>query len=366
MKKLLALTLIAICSMNFTTKLQADDNVGEILLGVGQFIENSRRNKQRIQYQPGFGQPPHGHQHPSRTAFLPRTFIFGARTHTGALAIQLKEHANAMCLEAYSNYRHNRAFKAIYADMYEILTEAKHLIHLTNNRHKDIHDKDHIASDLYEIDQLFHRVENGVKGWTSNRRYHNNLPARMESVEDTIHHLMEDYGVKSKIGIGNGNVPVPIPGNQPSNGYGARLHVIKLAMKLNRQSANMCRVAHGHYKRNPAFRAIYRDMYKLMKESQHILELANNNVNDDHIAADLNDIDQLFHKIENGTKQWRSDNSFHADLPQALEDVEETIHHLMEDFGVKSKIGGGNVPVPVPGNVPLPAGSGNNVPLLSP
>ncbi len=355
MKYLLTLLLATACSISFTTKIQADDNndnVGEILFGVGQFIENSRRNERRFQYQPGFGQHPHGHH--SRTVLLPKTFVFGARSHTGALAIQLKEHANLMCVEAYAHYRHNRAFKEIYNDMYEILTEAKHIIHLTNNRRNNVHENDHIATDLHQIDQLFHRVEGGIRGWTSSSRRHNSIHQLAENTEESIHHLMKDYGVKSK--IGNGNAPVPIPGNGPSNGYGARLHVKRLAMQLNRKSANMCRIAHGHYRNNAAFRAVYKDMYEVMKEAQHILELANNNVNSDHIATDLNDVDQLFHKIKNGTSRWRSDNSFHDDLPQAMKSVEESIHHLMEDYGVKSKIGGGNVPVPEPGNVPVPGG----------
>lgn len=359
MKNLLLVAAATACSFNFNTAANAADfsvNVGKVLNGVNSYIEYSSRYDNR-------GPRDYRYKFPNRTVELPATFVFGARTHTGALAIQLREQANSMCLEAYHNYRNNPAFTEIYRDMYKILTDAEHIIDLTNDYHQDHHDVDHIASDLYEIDQLFHKVESGVKYWRANNPYHAHLPEKMEAVEDTIHHLMEDYGVKSK--IGNGNVPVPFPGNNVPDGFGARLHIRKLAMELNRQSANMCLVAHGHYRNNPAFREIYQDMYKLMKDSQHILELANVSFDDDHIAADLNEIDQLFHKIESGTQNWRSNNPYHADLPEAMEAVEDTIHHLMEDYGIKSQVGNQPVPIPYNNNVPQPFGNQNS-PLIVP
>ncbi len=364
MKYLLTLSLVTISSMNFTTELLAYDpnpNVGGILHEIDDIINNSRRNTRRNRNFPRSGLTPH-----SRTTILPRTYVFGARTSTGALAIQLKNQANLMSIDAYSHYRHNPSFNQIYRAMYKILTDAKHIMLLANDHSRSANRVADITADLYEIDQLFHKVEAGVHNWTSNEHFNNTLPARVNAVKNAIHHLMEDYGIKSKFEHGNipvpnlGNVPHPNNGNvplpNPGNGYGARLHVKRLAMELNRRSANMCRIAHGHYRNNAAFRAVYKDMYEVMKEAQHILELANNNVNSDHIATDLNDVDQLFHKIKNGTSRWRPDNSFHDDLPQAMKSVKKTIHHLMEDYGVKSKIGGGNVPVPEPGNVPVPGG----------
>ncbi|MBT6497644.1 MAG: hypothetical protein HOL01_24290 [Planctomycetaceae bacterium] len=146
---------------------------------------------------------------------------FAARRHMDVLADRLWKDANTVCWEMYRHYSHNREFRETYREMYRVMKDAQHIHDLVHEgAHYGRHDVDHIASDLHEIDKLFHHIEDDIRGWSSSYRGHSAhygsghhdyghavhgdgygdaLTRKMRYVEQTLHHLMADYGVKSQL-----------------------------------------------------------------------------------------------------------------------------------------------------------------------
>ena len=137
-------------------------------------------------------------------------YTFGARRHVDTLADRLWREANAICWEMHDNYQHERSFRETYREMYNLLQDARHIHDLAHDdAHHGTDNEDHIAEDLHDMDQLFHHVEEDIRHWSSRNRYHSHdLAYRMERLETTLHHLMKDYGVRSKL-------PAPKPPGSP-------------------------------------------------------------------------------------------------------------------------------------------------------
>ena len=151
---------------------------------------------------------------------------FAARRHLDVLADRLFKDANEVCWEMYRHYDHNRGFRDTYREMYRVLKDAEHIHDLVHEAaHNGRHDEDHIASDLHEIDKLFHHIEDDIRNWSSSDRGHRDfghdvhgseyghgLTRKMRFVEQTLHHLMSDYGVKTKLAPPAREATPPAPG----------------------------------------------------------------------------------------------------------------------------------------------------------
>ena len=141
---------------------------------------------------------------------------FAARRHMDVLADRLRKDANEVCWEMYRHYGHNRGFRETYREMYRALKDVQHIHDLVHEgAHHGRHDMDHIASDLHEIDRLFHHIEGDIRGWSYSYRGHyghhdyghavhgrdfgDELTRKMRYFEQTLHHLMADYGVRSQL-----------------------------------------------------------------------------------------------------------------------------------------------------------------------
>jgi hypothetical protein len=155
------------------------------------------------------------------------TYTFGGRRHVDQLAAQLVRQANDVCLEMYYNHRHNPGHRETYREMYQVLQDAKHIHELVHdNYHRTRHNQDdHIARDLLEMDGLVHHIEEDIAHWTpahshrgrglgSHAAVHGqgqNLQRLLGQFGETLHHLMDDYGVRSQIPRG-GEAPPPDAG----------------------------------------------------------------------------------------------------------------------------------------------------------
>jgi len=133
---------------------------------------------------------------------------FGSRAHLDNYADLLQKQANSVAWDMYRNYQGNPGFEETYKEVYELLDATKHvhaLIHDATYVH-GVHDVDHIAQDLHQMDQLFHHIEDDIANWVPTHasyhfaRAHGDLHSRVEAMEETLHHLMEDYGVNSNLG----------------------------------------------------------------------------------------------------------------------------------------------------------------------
>ena len=138
---------------------------------------------------------------------------FGARRHLDTLADRLRREANTVCWEMYHNYQHEREYKTTYREMYDILEDAHHIHDLVHDdARRGTNNEDHVVEDLHNLDRLFHHVEEDIERWTSRNRYHrHDLSEKMERLEVTLHHLMEDYGVRSKRPAPKPNGPTKPP-----------------------------------------------------------------------------------------------------------------------------------------------------------
>ncbi len=124
----------------------------------------------------------------------PVTVEFGSFSHVDELATRLESGVNDLCLDLHWNYSHNSGFRETYREAYEILELAR-FIHAAEHRH----DRDAIAVRLKGLDDQFHHIQDDVRGWS--RHHHRQVGdlgilTKMDLLESTIHHLMNDVGAR--------------------------------------------------------------------------------------------------------------------------------------------------------------------------
>jgi hypothetical protein len=157
----------------------------------------------------------------THVAARPIAIEFGGYAHIDDLSARLERLANQLCLDLHYNYRHNADFDHVYREAYQVLAAAKY-IHAKEHQG----DRAEVARRLDEVDGLFHHVQEQVAGWS--RRNHRQIgrsgvQTKLNIVEATLHHLMNDVGVKGAHGVPTASaseeaapvpaaVPLPPPG----------------------------------------------------------------------------------------------------------------------------------------------------------
>jgi hypothetical protein len=131
----------------------------------------------------------------------------------------------------YYNYQFNPGFPEIYATCYEF-----------RNLSYSIHDMEHtgehveMSAAINEMDSLFHSLEHDIMSWRRTPRLQigqGDIHYKMEMLEDMMHHLMNDAGIRSQYIIdqtapppgglpGLGTPPLPETGGGPMAGTGRR------------------------------------------------------------------------------------------------------------------------------------------------
>jgi hypothetical protein len=142
----------------------------------------------------------------AHVAGRPVVIEFGSYSHIDDLAGRLERLASDLCLELHYNYRHNRGFNATYREAYQIFVTAQY-IH--DKEHQG--DRDEVARRVDELDGLFHHVQDDIRGWSrrSVRQIgRSGARAKLQAIEATLHHLMNDVGVRGAHG-GRRTVPAP-------------------------------------------------------------------------------------------------------------------------------------------------------------
>ncbi|HIK91171.1 MAG TPA: hypothetical protein EYG03_04155 [Planctomycetes bacterium] len=141
----------------------------------------------------------------SRTAQRAVAVNFGSFSHVEDLASRLEELTNEFCLVLHYNYSHNHGFRETYAEGYQLMLVAK-FIHDAEHAN----DRDAIRSKLNGMDELFHHVQDDVRGWSRHHRRQIGqlgILSKMDMIESTLHHLMNDVGVHA-----TGGEQAPPPG----------------------------------------------------------------------------------------------------------------------------------------------------------
>ena len=129
----------------------------------------------------------------------PQLIRYGSFSHVDDLAARLELLTQELCLDLHYNYRHNPGFRETYREVYEIYQLARYIHAEEHHGHRS-----EIARKLGGLDELFHHVQDDVRGW--HRHHHRQigtlgLAAKMERIESTIHHLMHDVGVEFTAGL---------------------------------------------------------------------------------------------------------------------------------------------------------------------
>lgn len=131
-----------------------------------------------------------------------------------------------------------------------------------------------------------------------------------------------------------------------ANDWGKRFQTERLAAELYRQSNAICWEMIRYYKHNDKYNENYREMYEIREAAKRIHDMVTDGYHrrrfsrEDRIEAELKVMDNLFHHIDWDVRRWRSsrrDSSRGADLIAQMDEVERTLHRLMDDYGVDSK-----------------------------
>lgn len=135
------------------------------------------------------------------------SYEYGKRAHVERIANHLAGQANALCWNAHRNYGGNRDFRVTYKEMYNLITGATHITKLIKERyHSTHHESDHIVRDLHAMDKLIDHLRSDVRYWVRNEAAgdptasaprpgeNESILVQLARLEDTLHHLMRDYG----------------------------------------------------------------------------------------------------------------------------------------------------------------------------
>lgn len=146
------------------------------------------------------------------TSYQPQQVSFGGFSHVDDLASRLETLSNEFCLDLHYNYSHNRGFQETYREAYQVLDVAKY-IHSAEHQN----DRRAIQEQLDGLDRLFHHIQGDVRGWS--RHHHRQVGqlgilSKMDLIESTLHHLMNDVGVRPTPVTGSEQAPPPTGGTE--------------------------------------------------------------------------------------------------------------------------------------------------------
>ena len=120
--------------------------------------------------------------------------------------------------------------------------------------------------------------------------------------------------------------------------FGAYSHVDQLANRVMRDANAVCWEMYRNYSYEPGYRQAYREAYEMLKTAEYIHELVHHGGRRSRVAHEIEELDKLFHDIEQGTRSWQRPRyrDYHGGgLDEKMEILEANLHHLMDDAGYK-------------------------------
>jgi hypothetical protein len=113
-------------------------------------------------------------------------------------------------------------------------------------------------------------------------------------------------------------------------------HIHRLASRLERQTVEMHREVHAHFRGTPDYVHLDRDVAEMERLARHIHDVAHHRGSIRHLRADVERLDHLFHHIEDviarlaRTRQIGPRTLSH--FRGVMGDVGATLHHLRDDL----------------------------------
>ena len=116
-------------------------------------------------------------------------------------------------------------------------------------------------------------------------------------------------------------------------------HINSMAVKIRNKTKSLLRETE-HYRYTPNYRHLVSDAAALRQLAEHTREVARDKGDLDHLAADVAEMDQTFHHLENlfdATEQSAAYNHGKikgntAHVKRLLEAIEDCIHHIQDDI----------------------------------
>lgn len=178
--------------------------------------------------------------------------------------------------------------------------------------------------------------------------------ARVQQINNQSSYILRNgryYYQPPSIYIGRGQAP-----QMQQVQFGSFSHVDDLANRLELQMKMLLLDMHYNYSHNPGFRATYAEAYQLYQVAQYVHAAEHQN-NRTAIQRQLGGMDGLFHHIEEDVAHWTRHHHVpigHIGMHARLSQIEDTLHHLMNDVGVEMIPPAPTVSEPpVPLNAPL-------------
>jgi hypothetical protein len=120
--------------------------------------------------------------------------------------------------------------------------------------------------------------------------------------------------------------------------HGSHRHVDRLALEVKNLASKACWEMHNSYRFYPEYEETYGEAFEMYKIAEHIHELVHYGSSAKTIDRNVVELDKLFHHIEEDVRAWGvyGHTGSHARLKNRMLELEDALHHLMDDVGVKS------------------------------
>ena len=113
-------------------------------------------------------------------------------------------------------------------------------------------------------------------------------------------------------------------------------HIDRLAVTLQRQTAELHREVHLHFRPTPSYKHLDEDVAAMERLARHIHDVAHDGGSIAHLRSDVNELDRLFHHVENLVESMairgRLDRHTIAHFSRVMESIDDTLHHLRDDL----------------------------------
>jgi hypothetical protein len=251
-----------------------------------------------------------------------------------AVTKELTQKTNEFCLEMHKTYSAQPEFNEAYREAFELLQLAKKI---ESDAAAGTAAKA-IGGQLAEFDSEMHHVQEHLADFAKvqlpNKAGQESVTANFAAVETTLERAMGQVGLRRKAEDANTSpadvaaVPNGLPFSQQTNVLYDRI-------------GSFCNAMDHNFKMNPDFPEAYREAYAVYEIAKKVVDLSKNNEINAECKELLVEIDGEFHHLEEHVDSFKADDKGTGEgsrrVKRKLSDVEETLHALMAQAGIKRK-----------------------------
>ncbi|MDB5342341.1 MAG: hypothetical protein JWP89_718 [Schlesneria sp.] len=251
-----------------------------------------------------------------------------------ATSKELTQKTNEFCLEMHKTYSSQPEFNEAYREAFELLQLAKKI-------ERDVSAGANLKSvggQLTEFDSEMHHVEEHVadfgKAQGTNKAGQESVAANFAAVETTLERMMGQLGLgrRAEDAHNHAGDVAAAPTGLP---FGQQTSV------LYDKIGSFCNAMDHNFKMNPDFPEAYREAYAVYEISKKVVDLAKNNEINAECKELLMEIDGEIHHLEEHVDSFKADDKGTGEgsrrVKRKLSDVEDTLHALMAQAGIKRK-----------------------------